>query len=390
MKMSTGRTIAGVPLLDVARSNDPIREEILQAISEIYDTGYFVGGSNCTQFEASFAEYCQTPFAIGCASGSDAILLALMALDIGPGDEVIVPSFTFFATASAVWRLGAKPVFADIEPTTFNIDPASVESKITSQTRAIIPVHLFGQCADMDALMDIANRHSLYVVEDAAQSVGATYQGRMAGSIGHVGCFSFYPTKNLGGLGDGGICTANDPKIAEHIRLMANHGMNPRYVHKVVGVNSRLDAIQAAALNIKLKHLSAWSQQRASNASTYNRLFASSGLLDRIQLPKMDDSCGHVWNQYTVRVTDRETRDYLRAQLAEQKIGTEIYYPIPLHLQQCFASLGCRFGSLPVTERASEQVISLPIFPGLTDAEQEVVVGAIHNVIGSKVSLRAA
>ena len=379
-----------VPLLDVSRSNGPLRDEILTAISDIFDSGRFIGGDACRQFEADFAEACGVEFAVGCASGSDALLLALMALDIGPGDEVVVPSFTFFATASAVWRLGARPVFADVCPLTMNLDPASLESCITSQTRAVIPVHLFGQCADMDAIGDIADRYGLYVIEDAAQAIGATYRGKKAGSMGHVGCFSFYPTKNLGGLGDGGMCTSNDPRIAENLRLMANHGMQPRYVHSVVGVNSRLDAIQAVALAIKLRHLDTWTQQRAENAATYHQLFEQAGLDNVMRLPATDANCGHVWNQYTVRVANAQTRDQLRESLKGRGVGTEIYYPIPLHLQRCFASLGYRPGELPMTEDASNQVISLPIFPGLTTAEQQAVVNCISQYLQAPPTLSRA
>ena len=379
-----------VPLLDVVRSSAFLRDEILQSIGDIMDTGRFVGGDAVKDFEATFSQYCRTQCAIACASGSDALLLALMALDIGPGDEVIVPSFTFFATASAVWRLGAKPVFADIDPVTFNIDPADIVRCITSQTRAIIPVHLFGQCCDMESIINLANDHGLYVIEDAAQAVGASYRGQQAGSMGHIGCFSFYPTKNLGAMGDGGICTTNDETIAENLRLMANHGMHPRYVHRKVGFNSRLDAMQAVALQIKIQYLDRWSQDRAENAQRYHDLFRQHGLSHLVELPATDTECGHVWNQYTIRVKDRETRDWLRQELANRKIGTEVYYPIPLHLQQCFATLGYRVGELKQTEDASHQVISLPIFPGLTVPEQQLVVSAIDAAIGEKVHRRAA
>ena len=389
--MNQATDCVSVPLLDVPRSNRPLRDEILTAIGDIYDSGAFVGGAACKQFESNFAETCDVEFAIGCASGSDALLLALMALDVGPGDEVIVPSFTFFATASAVWRLGARPVFADICPISMNIDPASIEECITSQTRAIIPVHLFGQCAMMDSILEIADRHGIYVIEDAAQAVGAAYRGRRAGSMGQVGCFSFYPTKNLGGLGDGGICTTNDPRIAENLRLMANHGMQPRYVHNVVGVNSRLDAIQAAALDIKLKHLGDWTRQRAENAANYHALFEQAGLGELVQLPVADPHCEHVWNQFTIRVADNYRRDSLREFLKSVAVGTEIYYPIPLHLQRCFASLGYRLGDLPATELAAGCVISLPIFPGLTWREQSVVVDRVAQYLSSEQQmLRAA
>ncbi len=383
-------THSGVPLLDVVRSNAPLRDEILCAMAEILDSGRFIGGDAVKNFEVAFAQYCQTKHAIGCASGSDALLLALMALEIGPGDEVIVPSFTFFATASAVWRLGAVPVFADIDPVTFNLNPASVQACITKQTKAIIPVHLFGQCCDMESIVNLANDASLYVIEDAAQAIGATYRKRPAGSMAHIGCFSFYPTKNLGGLGDGGICTTNDDEIQEKLRLMANHGMKPRYTHTKVGVNSRLDAIQAVALGIKLRHVTNWSNERLENAQRYHNLFRHFNLTDKVEMPATDPECGHVWNQYTIRVRDRETRDYLRREMTERGIGTEVYYPIPLHLQQCFATLGYQTGSLPNTERAAAQVLSLPIFPGLTNAEQVQVVQSVDDAIGNRFKIRAA
>ncbi len=386
----SNQQVTNVPLLDVVRSNAELHEEIMQSLSKILETGHFIGGQNVKNFEASFSEYCKTEHAVACASGSDALLLALMAMDIGPGDEVIVPSFTFFATASAVWRLGAKPVFADIDPVTFNLDPTSVAACINDQTRAIIPVHLFGQCCDMESMINLANDAGIYVIEDAAQAVGATYRGQMAGSMGHVGCFSFYPTKNLGGMGDGGICTTNDEQIAERLRLMANHGMKPRYVHQHVGINSRLDAMQAAVLEIKLRHLDHWSAQRSVNAQRYHDLLRQHGLSSRVELPQCDHECGHVWNQYTIRVEDRETRDYLRQELASHRVGTEIYYPIPLHLQQCFASLGYRVGDFPNTEMASHQVLSLPIFPGLTAAEQQYAIRCMDMVIGSRYSAKAA
>ena len=383
-------THTGVPLLDVVRCNAPLRKEILTEIEGILDSGRFIGGDAVKNFENAIAQFCQTKHAIGCASGSDALLLALMALEIGPGDEVIVPSFTFFATASAVWRLGAIPIFADIDPVTFNLDPASVQNCITNQTKAIIPVHLFGQCCDMESIVNLANDAGLYVIEDAAQAIGATYRQRPAGSMGHIGCFSFYPTKNLGGIGDGGICTTNDDEIDEKLRLMANHGMKPRYTHTKVGINSRLDAIQAVALGVKLRHLSNWSAGRLENAQCYHNLFRHFHLTEKVEMPATDPECGHVWNQYTIRVRDRETRDYLRREMTERNIGTEVYYPIPLHLQQCFASLGYRVGSLEHTEQAAAQVLSLPIFPGLTDNEQFAVVQAIDDAIGSRFKIRAA
>ena len=277
--------INSVPLLDVSRGNAPLKDEIMTAISEIIDTGRFVGGPYCQSLETAVSEICDTEFAIGCASGSDAILLALMANDIGPGDEVICPSFTFFATASAITRLGATPVFVDIDPLTFNMDVSMLLSAITDKTRAIIPVHLFGQCCDMDSIIQIADDRGIFVIEDAAQAIGASFRGRQAGSMGNVGCFSFYPTKNLGGFGDGGMLTTNDPALADRLRLIANHGMRPRYYHQELGVNSRLDSIQAAVLGIKIRHLQEWTTCRIENAKRYRRFLMEAELGSQIELP---------------------------------------------------------------------------------------------------------
>jgi dTDP-4-amino-4,6-dideoxygalactose transaminase len=365
--------LAKVPLLDVGRGNQPLREEFLAAIAAVIDSGRFLHGPEVTQLENNVALRCGVEHAVACASGSDALLLALMALDIGPGDEVVVPSFTFFATASAVTRLGAKPVFADIDPATFNIAPAAIEAAITPATKAIIPVHLFGQCAEMESILDIARRHNLRVVEDAAQAIGATYQGRPAGSLGDIGCLSFYPTKNLGGFGDGGMMTTNNPELAQRLRLLAAHGMSPRYYHREVGINSRLDTIQAAILGVKLQYLDEWTMARRANAARYWQLFNEAGLEPAFALPQAGAGQGHVWNQYTIRVPGGQ-RDEVKAKLSQSGVGAEIYYPVPLHQQECFASLGYRQGSLPATEQAAREVLSLPIFPELTDAELQTVV----------------
>jgi dTDP-4-amino-4,6-dideoxygalactose transaminase len=365
-----------VPLLDVVQGNAPLRDQVLEAITKVVDSGWFLHGPDCRELEAEIARRCQVPAAVSCASGSDALLLAMMALDIGPGDEVILPSFTFFATASCIWRTGATPVFVDIDPVTFNIDPQCVEAAVTRATKAIIPVHLFGQCAEMDVINGIAERHQLYVVEDAAQAIGARYRDRAAGAWGHVGCFSFYPTKNLGGMGDGGMLTAGDEELAARLKLFAAHGMQPRYYHQVVGINSRLDSMQAAALRVKMSKLDEWNSARGQNAARYDQMLHDAGLDDWLTLPTAMDDQYHVWNQYTVRVPDGQ-RTSLRGYLAEQKIGTEIYYPVPLHRQECFQSLGYDEGSLPVTEQASEEVLSLPIFPELTEEQQATVVQAI-------------
>src|SRR6056297_2106897 len=302
---------AGVPLLDVSRGNAPLREEFLAALAEVVDSGRFLFGPQVGELEQEVAELTQVDHAIGCASGSDALLLALMALDIGPGDEVIVPSFTFFATVSCVTRLGATPVFADICPETFNLDVAAVEAAMSSKTRAIIPVHLFGQCAQIDAICRLAANQGVAVVEDAAQAIGAAYHSRPAGSWGQIGCFSFYPTKNLGGMGDGGMITTNDAHLAQRLRLLAAHGMSPRYHHSVIGINSRLDTFQAAVLKVKFQHLPESVSARQANAARYTELFTAAGLDEHVALPVVDPHAYHVWNQYSIRVPQNR-RDALR------------------------------------------------------------------------------
>ena len=309
-------------------------------MARVYDSGRFLFGPDVSQLENSIAARCGTRHAVACASGSDALLLALMALDVGPGDEVIVPSFTFFATASAAWRLGASIVFVDIEPHSFNMDPQRFAAAITSRTKAVIPVHLFGQCAAMDRICRIARQHGLSVIEDAAQSIGAAYRGHPAGKWGHVTCLSFYPTKNLGGCGDGGMLATDDSELEQKLRLYAAHGMHPRYYHRVVGINSRLDSLQAAALNVKMARLDQWTAERQTNAARYGLLFRQAGLDRQIVLPQTIPGCHHVWNQYTVRILQGR-RDALRDHLTKNGIGTEIYYPLPLHRQECFASVGC-------------------------------------------------
>ncbi|MBI1904449.1 MAG: DegT/DnrJ/EryC1/StrS family aminotransferase [Planctomycetia bacterium] len=362
-----------VPLFDVQRQYRQIRWDVLAALESVAASGRYILGPPCQQLEAEIAAYCGTAHAVGCASGSDAVLLALQALGIGPGDEVIVPSYTFFATASAVTRLGARPVFVDIEPKHFNIDPAAIEAAITPATKAIVPVHLFGQCADMEA---IAARHGIPVIDDAAQAIGAQHLGRRAGSLGVVGCFSFYPTKNLGAMGDGGMLTTSDAALAERLRLLRTHGMQPRYHHKVVGINSRLDSIQAAVLLVKMKYLDEWTARRRENAARYDQLFAAEGLVGRVALPSESPGNFHIWNQYVIRVP-AEKRDKLHEHLAAHNVGTEIYYPVPLHHQPCFRELGYGDVSLPVSEQAARETIALPIFPELTAEEQQVVVGRI-------------
>jgi dTDP-4-amino-4,6-dideoxygalactose transaminase len=385
---SNPSSVNNVPLLDVGRGNSPLKAEIMELFSDIYDSGWFIGGPQVKQLEQSVADATGAEFAVGCSSGSEALLVALMAFDIKAGDRVICPSFTFFATASAIHRLGAEPVFVDIDPVTFNLDVDQVQKAITPKTKAIIPVHLFGQCADMDPIMDLAKRYNIRVIEDCAQSIGATYNRQGSGSIGDVGCFSFYPTKNLGGMGDGGIMTTNDADIADRLRLFANHGMKPRYYHQVIGINSRLDAMQAAVLNVKMKHVNQYGADRRQNASNYQQLMTRFGISDLVAAPGIENE-GHVWNQYTIRIPDGR-RDDVRQQLADRNIGSEIYYPIPLHRQECFKDLGYAEGSLPHTEAAAAEVLSLPIFPELTIAEQQFVVESLADIVAGQQQVRRA
>ena len=377
----------GVPLMDVGRQHRPIREKLLAAMAHVLDSGRYVLGPACDELEKNLAAYCGARHAVSCASGSDALLLALMVYDIGPGDEVICPSYTFFATASAVWRLGARPVFADIDPATFNLDPNGLAALITPRTKAIIPVHLYGQCAEMGPINAIAAEHGVPVIEDAAQAIGADIDGRRAGSLSQIGCVSFYPTKNLGCLGDGGLLTTDDGKTADKLRLLRGHGMEPRYYHQVVGINSRLDSLQAAILNVKLGSLDRWSVMRKTNAHRYRELFISHELESRLELPSEAPGRRHVWNQYVIRVRGGQ-RDALREHLAKHQIGAEIYYPVPLHRQACFASLGYAEGSLPESERAAAETLALPIFPELTADEQAQVVESIAEFFSARPAKR--
>ena len=367
-----------VALLDLKRQYETIKDEIIDALKQVCDSGAFILGPEVKALEQNLAQYSQTEHAIACASGSDALLLALMAAEIGPGDEVLVPSFTFFATASAVSRLGATPVFVDIDPLSFNIDCVDAENKITPRTKAIIPVHLFGQMAEMVRVNTLARNKGFAVIEDVAQAIGAELEGRRAGSWGDMGAFSFYPTKNLGGAGDGGLITTRNDKLAKRLQLLRVHGMEPRYYHSVIGINSRLDSFQAAIINVKLKYLEGWTMLRIQNAQRYGDLFAEAGLDQILGLPKSLPIRRHVWNQYTVRVPEG-LREDLRKNLAERKIGTEIYYPLGLHEQECYRSLGYAPESLPETYKASREVLALPIFPELTEGEQRTVVRGIKS-----------
>lgn len=367
-----------VPLLDLSEQNAGLRPEIEAALGRILDSNAFILGPEVSALESELAEYCDVRHVIACASGSDALLLALMALGVGAGDEVITTPFSFFATASAITRLGARPVFADIESDTFNIDASQIPGLISEKTKAIEPVHLFGQCADMEAIGAAAGE--IPIVEDAAQAIGAEFRGRRAGSIGQIGCFSFYPSKNLGGMGDGGFITTNDDDLAERLRALRVHGSLERYYHKWVGLNSRLDGFQAAVLRVKLPRLDGWSDARRANADRYRELFAEFGLMDKIVLPFERDDVRHIYNQFVIRVPGR--RDALREYLSENGIGTDIYYPIPLHLQECFEYLGYAKGQLPEAERAAAEVLALPIYPELRAEQQRFVVQAIAEFFG--------
>jgi dTDP-4-amino-4,6-dideoxygalactose transaminase len=385
----TDEFLPAVPLLALDRQHAPLRTEILAALERVCDSGRFVLGPEVNELETALARALDVPHAITCASGSDALLVALMALDVGPADEVILPSYTFFATASAVTRLGAVPIFADIDPATYLVDPADVEKKMSRRTKAIVPVHLFGRTADMDALVPVARAAGVPIVEDAAQSILSTWHGRCSGGLGDIGCFSFYPTKNLGGAGDGGFLTTTRDDLAAKLKLLRVHGMEPRYYHQVVGINSRLDSLQAAVLIVKLPHLEAWTTARQANAARYDGLFAGYDFAGQLTVPSDEPRGRHVWNQYVIRVADGR-RDALRAHLGRHGVGTEIYYPVPLHLQQCFAHLGWQAGDLPRTEQAALETLALPIFPELTAAEQRTVVGRIAEFFEARPTTMAA
>jgi dTDP-4-amino-4,6-dideoxygalactose transaminase len=373
-----------VPLLDLHAQYRPLREEILAAIARVCDSQRFIMGPEVTAFEDEMARMLDVRHAVAVSSGTDALLLALMALDIKPGDEVVTSTYSFFATAGAIARLGARPVLVDIDDTTFNIDPELVEAAITPRTKAIIPVHLFGLSADMDPLLDIASRANIPLVEDAAQAIGATYKSRQLGSLGAFGCFSFFPSKNLGAFGDAGLLTTNDEALAKRARLMRTHGMEPRYYHHVVGANFRMDALQAAVLRVKAPHLTTWTERRRSNAQRYRALFREAGLRERLTLPLEPADRRHIFNQFVIRSADR---DGLKKHLDERGIGTEIYYPVPFHLQPCFSYLGHHEGDFPQAERAAADSLALPIYGELTAAQQETVVGAIGEFVQRRVGV---
>ena len=385
-----------VPLLDLKAQYAQIRAEVLPVIESVCASQHFILGEHVRAFEAEVAQYCGSSAGIGVSSGTDALLLALMAFGIGAGDEVITSPFTFFATAGTIARTGARPVFCDIDPETFNISAAAVESFIERQCRvdqgvlvnrwtggrirALMPVHLYGQSADMDALVRIARAYGLRIIEDAAQAIGTEYSdGTRVGSIGDIGCFSFFPSKNLGAFGDAGLCTTNDPDLAEHMRVLRVHGGKPKYFHAFIGGNFRIDELQAAILRVKLKHLDAWTEARQRNAAYYSAAFERAGLAPHIVTPRAPATGRHIFNQYAIRA---ERRDELRAALTERGIGTEIYYPVPLHLQQCFAHLGHQQGDFPESERAAAETLALPVYPELSEAQLAHVVAAVAEFYG--------
>ena len=366
-----------VPLLDLRQQHAALRDELRAAIERVFESQQFILGEDVRLLETELARYTHTEYAIGCASGSDAVLLALMALDIGAGQEVVTTPFTFFATASAIARVGARPRFVDIEPRTYNIAPEQIESAINERTRALLPVHLYGQCAEMDEILSAAERHHLAVVEDAAQAVGAEDRGRRAGSLGRVGCFSFYPTKNLGAAGEAGMLTTDDEHLAERLRRLRVHGGATEYHHDEIGLNSRLDTLQAAVLRVKLPRLDAWSDARRARADSYTRLIFDAGLGEVVTPPFVREDSRHIFHQYVIRVS-AEHRDALIEHLKQSGVGTKVYYPVPLHLQPCFAYLGYREGDFPRAERAARETLALPMFPELNDEQQAYVVETLR------------
>ena len=360
-----------VPLLDLKGQYQTIKSEVSGVLAGLFESQQFILGAPVAALEEKIATYCRADYAVGVSSGTDALLISLMAEGIGPGDLVITTPYTFFATAGAIARVGAVPIFADIDPVTFNLSPESVKEVIAAmdlsrkeRLKALIPVHLYGQCADMDGLLGIATTYNLSIIEDAAQAIGAAYKGRRAGAMGDYGCFSFFPSKNLGAFGDGGMVTARDRERFDRLMILRVHGGHPKYYHHVIGGNFRLDAIQAAVVDIKLKYLDEWTERRQKNAGIYRRLFADGGLTEAVTLPEEIEE-RHIYNQFVIRVS-AESRDALRGHLSDAGVGSEIYYPVPLHLQKCFAYLGYRRGEFPEAERAALETIALPIYPELT------------------------
>ena len=375
-----------VPFIDLVAQYQTIRDEVRSAVDRCFESQTFILGDEVAELEKEIARYCDSQFAIGCASGTDALILALLAADVQPGDEVITSPFTFFASAGAIHRIGAIPVLVDIEPESYNIDPLKVEQAITSRTAAIMPVHIFGQCAEMEPLWRLSSAYDIPLIEDSAQAIGAEYRGRRTGVLGTIGCFSFFPTKNLGGAGDGGIMTTDDPEIAARLKRLRVHGDVGGYNHVEVGFNSRLDALQAAVLRVKLRHLDSWTEGRARNAERYCQLIEANGLSDVVKVPAVLPDRRHVFNQFTTRVVGNHRTTIMKS-LKEQQIGCAVYYPIPLHLQKCFAYLGYQRGDLPEAERACAEVMSLPIYTELPAAHLERVVEGICHAMGRSANL---
>lgn len=368
---------APFPFLDLKAQFASIREEVMSAISRVMESQQFILGPEVKQLEGEIASKLGAKYAVGCASGTDALILALMAAGIGPGDEVITTPFSFVATAGSIVQVGAKPVFVDIDPVSFDLDPAQVEAAITPRSRAILPVHLFGLPADMDPILAVAHAKNLLVIEDAAQAIGAQYNGQFVGTLGDMGCFSFFPSKNLGAAGDGGLITTNDSATAERLQMIRVHGSKTRYVHEIQGINSRLDALQAAILRVKLRYLDKWANGRNEQAQRYRRLFDEKRLTEFVSYPPVPPAnFHHVYNQFTIRA---QRRDELKEHLAKAGIPSEIYYPLCLHLQKAFSSFGYHPGQMPVAEKASQEALSLPVYPELTDAQQEAVVQGIES-----------
>jgi dTDP-4-amino-4,6-dideoxygalactose transaminase len=367
-----------VPMLDLEPIHQPIWNELKDAVTRVLESNRFIGGPELDAFEREVASYCGVEYAIGVSSGTDALLASLMALGIRAGDEVIVPTFTFFSTAGSVHRAGARVVFCDIDPVTYNLDPEQLKDLITGATKAVIPVHLFGQCADMTEILELCRENGLSVIEDAAQSLGARYHSHMAGSMGDTGCFSFFPSKNLGGIGDGGAIVTRDQALAEKLRSIRNHGAAEKYFHSDIGGNFRLDAIQAAALRVKLTHLEQWHEERRNNAHVYSEAFSDLEERGLLRLPRELPGRRHVFNQFVVRL---EQRDALQDHLNTNRIGTAVYYPLPLHLQDCFEALGYRRSSLPVSEQAAREVLALPVYPGLDEAQRNKVIRCVREFL---------
>lgn len=368
--------------LDLRAQFSTIREEVMSAVTRVMESQHFILGSEVKEFERELEAQLGAQHAVSCASGSDALVLAMMASDVGPGDEIITSPFTFIATGGAIARVGATPVFVDIDPATFNISPSAIDAALTGNTRGIMPVHLFGLAADMEAIDSLAKKRGLLVIEDAAQAIGARYRGRTVGTLGDFGCFSFFPSKNLGGAGDGGLVTTEDAALAERLRMLRVHGSSKRYHHDILGTNSRLDALQAAILRIKLRHLDQWTTERQARADRYRQLFASRDIAPLVQVPAQSSTdFHHVYNQFTIRCSHR---DELKEHLRREGIPTEIYYPLPLHLQPAFAYLGYKQGQVPEAEAASREVLSLPVYPELVEHQHELVVESIARFYGQR------